>query len=210
ASPGGCTMLAERKVEVKAGERILIVGEPGTGKTLLFRALAGLWPWGAGRVSHPQGEELFYMPRTAYLPPGTLREALAYPSTVDKFKSADYSGALARLGLEHLEALLDVGKRWDHELTEDEQQRLAFATLLLHAPHWVLIDEVLDSLDPDSLERVSEVLTKDLRHAGIVYIGRADTRDRLFSRVVHLIKDPALRRLSRKGAPTAAAQSAAA
>ena len=62
----------------------------------------------------------------------------------------------------------------------------------------------------DSLERVSEVLTKDLRHAGIVYIGRAETRDRLFSRVVHLIKDPALRRLPRKGAPTAAAKSAAA
>ena len=100
ASPSGCTMLQERKVEVKAGERVLIVGEPGTGKTLLFRALAGLWPWGAGRVSHPKGEELFYMPRTPYLPPGTLREALAYPSGVDKFQAKDYSGALARLGLE--------------------------------------------------------------------------------------------------------------
>ena len=210
ASPAGCTMLEERHVEVKAGERILIVGEPGTGKTLLFRALAGLWPWGGGQVSHPPGEDLFYMPRTPYLPPGTLREALAYPAAVDKFKSADYSGALARLGLEHLEPMLDVSKRWDHELTEDEQQRLEFATLVLHAPHWVLIDEVLDSLDPDSLERVSEVLTKDLRHAGIVYIGRADVRDGLFSRVVHLIKDPALRRLPRKEAPMAAARSAAA
>src|SRR5579863_3590641 len=126
ASPAGCTMLAERKVEVKAGERVLIVGEPGTGKTLLFRALAGLWPWGAGRVSHPEGEELFYMPRTPYLPPGTLREALAYPSSVEKFAAADYSGALARLGLESLEPMLDVSKRWDRELSEDEQQRLEF------------------------------------------------------------------------------------
>ena len=210
ASPAGCTMLAERKVEVRAGERVLIIGEPGTGKTLLFRALAGLWPWGAGRVSHPKGEELFYMPRTPYLPPGTLREALAYPSSVQKFAADDYRGALARLGLESLEPLLDVAKRWDRELSEDEQQRLAFATLLLHAPHWVLIDEVLDALDDDSLQRVSEVLTKDLQHTGIIYIGRAETQDRLFSRVVHLIKDPALRRLPRKALAVAPAESAAA
>jgi len=210
ASPGGCTMLAERKIEVKAGERVLIVGEPGTGKTLLFRALAGLWPWGAGRVSQPAGEDVFYMPRTPYLPPGTLREALAYPSAVDKFNAGHYSAALARLGLEGLEPLLDVSKRWDHELNEDEQQRLAFATLLLHAPRWVLIDEVLDGLDEESLQRVKDVLTTDLRSTGVVYIGREETRDHLFSRVLHLVKDPALRRLPRKEAAPVQARSVAA
>jgi putative ATP-binding cassette transporter len=65
ASPAGCTMLEESKVEVTAGERVLIIGEPGAGKTLLFRALAGLWPWGAGRITRPKGEELWYMPRDA-------------------------------------------------------------------------------------------------------------------------------------------------
>jgi vitamin B12/bleomycin/antimicrobial peptide transport system ATP-binding/permease protein len=211
ASPSGCTLLKEPKVEVKGGERILIVGDPGTGKTLLFRALAGLWPWGAGRVTHPKGEDFFYMPRTPYLPPGTLREALAYPSSVDKFQAKDYSGALARLGLESLEPLLEVSKRWDRELNEDEQQRLAFATLLLHAPQWVLIDEVLDSLDDDSMQRVTEVLTKDLAHTGIIYIGRSEQKDGLFDRVVHLIKDPGTRRLPKNAVATAVqAQSAAA
>jgi putative ATP-binding cassette transporter len=211
ASPAGCTMLAEREVEVRAGERVLIVGEPGTGKTLLFRALAGLWPWGAGHVSHPHGEELFYMPRTPYLPPGTLQEALAYPSSVDKFAAEDYKRALSRMGLERLLPLLDVSKRWDHELTEDEQQRVAFATLLLHAPHWVLIDEVLDGLDDDTLQRVAEVLTQDLQRTGIVYIGRGEADHRLFSRVVHLIKDPGTRRLPREPLAVAAqAQSVAA
>jgi len=211
ASPAGCTMLAERRVEVQAGERVLVVGEPGTGKTLLFRALAGLWPWGAGRVSHPRGEDLFYMPRTPYLPPGTLREALAYPSSVEKFTASQYTGALARLGLESLEPMLDVARRWDRELSEDEQQRLAFATLLLHAPHWVLIDEALDALDDDSFQKVKAVLTGDLARTGIVYIGRAEAVDGLFSRVVHLIKDPGLRRLPRSAVSAAAqARSAAA
>ena len=210
ASEGGCTMLAERKVEVRAGERVLIVGEPGTGKTLLFRALAGLWPWGGGRVAHPEGEELFYMPRMPYLPPGTLREALAYPSGVQRFSAPQYSDALARLGLESLEPMLGVVRRWDRELSEDEQQRLAFASLLLHAPHWVLIDEVLDSLEDDSLTRVSEMFAKDLQRTGIIYIGRAETQHRLFTRVLHLIKDPATRRLPRSATATRQAESAAA
>jgi putative ATP-binding cassette transporter len=210
ASPAGCTLLAERKVEVKAGERVLIVGEPGTGKTLLFRALAGLWPWGAGRVLHPKGEELFYMPRTPYLPPGTLREALAYPSSVEKFATPDYQRALNRLDLASLEPMLDISKRWDRELSEDEQQRLAFASLLLHAPHWVLIDEVLDALDDETLQCVAEVLTKDLLHSGVIYIGRGEAQVRLFARVVHLIKDPGTRRLPRKSSAPAQAQSAAA
>src|ERR1700678_374526 len=147
ASPAGATILQERKIEIRAGEKVLIVGESGTGKTLLFRTLAGLWPWGAGQISHPRGEELLYMPRTPYLPPGTLREVLAYPSATAAFDAAAYAKALARLKLDRLVPLLDVSRRWDHELSEDEQQTLAFARVVLHAPPWILIDEVLDGLD---------------------------------------------------------------
>ena len=100
ASPAGATMLAERKVEIKGGERVLIVGESGTGKTLLFRALAGLWPWGAGHVTRPQGETIFYLPRgTPYLPRGTLRELLAYPLKPDSFSEDVFGHALFRFGL---------------------------------------------------------------------------------------------------------------
>ena len=203
ASPAGATMLQENKVEIKAGERVLIVGESGTGKTLLFRALAGLWPWGAGRVVHPRGEELLYMPRTPYLPPGTLREVLAYPSATEAFEAAAYARALVRLKLERLVPLLDVSRRWDHELSEDEQQTLAFARVALHAPPWVLIDEVLDSLDDDARHDILDLFVKDLSHTAVIHIGRADAHDHLFSRVLHLVKDPTLRRLS-AGVPLAA------
>src|SRR5258708_8434534 len=155
------TMLSENKAEIKAGERVLIVGESGTGKTLLFRALAGLWPWGAGRVTHPGGEELLCMPRTPYLPPGTLREVLAYPSATGTFEAAAYANAWVRLRLDRLEPLLDVTRRWDHELSDDEQQTLAFARVVLHAPPWVLIDEVLDSRDEDARRCILDLFTKD-------------------------------------------------
>ncbi len=196
ASPAGATMLEEKKVEIKAGERVLIVGESGTGKTLLFRALAGLWPWGAGGITRPRGEEILCMPRTPYLPPGTLREVLAYPSATETFEAAAYVNALVRLKLDRLEPLMDVSRRWDHELSEDEQQTLAFARVVLHAPPWVLIDEVLDSLDENARRCVLDLFAKDLPHTGVIHIGRADAHDHLFSRVLHLVKDPTLRRLS--------------
>jgi len=197
ASAAGCTMLAETTVEVKAQERVLIVGEPGTGKTLLFRALAGLWPWGGGRVTRPKGEQVLYMPRTPYLPPGTLREVLAYPSAVENFGQKAFADVLHRLGLRSLVPLLDTSKRWDRDLTDDEQHSLAFARVMLHAPPWVLIDEVLDSIDADTLARVKDIFAKDLKRTGIIHIGRAETHEQLFSRVLHLIKDPTIRRLAR-------------
>jgi vitamin B12/bleomycin/antimicrobial peptide transport system ATP-binding/permease protein len=195
ASPAGCTMLAEKRVEIKAGERVLIVGESGTGKTLLFRALAGLWPWGSGRIVHPKGEEILYVPRTPYLPPGTLREVLAYPSTTETFDASAYGKALVRLKLERLVPMLDKPQRWDRELSEDEQQTLAIARAVLHAPAWLLIDEVLDSLDDDVRHRMIDIFGKDLQRTGIIHIGRADAHDHLFSRVLHLVMDPAGRRL---------------
>jgi putative ATP-binding cassette transporter len=197
ASPAGCTMLEESKVEVSGGEHVLIVGEPGAGKTLLFRALAGLWPWGAGRITWPKGEELFYVPRTSYLPPGTLREVLAYPSKVETFRARLFEDALYQLGLRRLVPMLDLSRRWDRELSDEEQQSLALARIVLHAPRWVLIDEVLDSIESETRARVLDIFEKDLTQTAVISIGRAKAGDLFYSRVLHLIKDPTIRRLTR-------------
>jgi putative ATP-binding cassette transporter len=210
ASPTGCTMLEETHVEVQAGERIRIVGESGTGKTLLFRTLAGLWPWGAGHIARPTGEEMLYLPRVPYLPPGTLREVLAYPSSVEHFDENAFAPVLERLNLARLVPLLDRTLRWDQDLSVDTQQSLVIAGALLRSPRWIFIDEVLDALDESTRNRVIDVLSHDLRQTGIIYIGRITVHDRLFGRTLHLVKDPNARRLAlhavRAAAPSGTTQ----
>jgi vitamin B12/bleomycin/antimicrobial peptide transport system ATP-binding/permease protein len=189
-SPGGSDRLDEKHVVVGAGERILIVGAPGTGKTQLFRALAGLWPWGSGHVARPKGELVFYLPRgTPYLPRGTLREALAYPQEVGRFDAGACARVLGRLGLDRLVAQLDETRRWDRELSQDEQLSLAFARMTLHAPPWVLIEDTFGSLDDEALGRVIDVFTHELAQTTIIHIGRAaQARDPLYSRILHLVR----------------------
>jgi len=190
-SSANADMLKETNVVVRAGERALILGAPGTGKTQLFRALAGLWPWGAGHIARPRGEQIFYLPRgTPYLPRGTLREVLAYPLKAESFSTGAFTRALYRLGLERLAPLLDETHRWDRELSQDEQLCLAFARMLIQTPPWVLIDGTLGSLDNDVLELVIDVLAKELRHTGVIHIGGAAQAHSLFSIVLHLVKAP--------------------
>ena len=189
-SSAGWDLLKEKNVVVRPGERLLVVGAPGTGKTLLFRALAGLWPWGEGDITHPKDEPIFYFPRgTPYLPRGTLREVLAYPLKVESFEPAAFAHALGRLGLERLERQLDESSRWDRELSQDEQVSLAFARIVLQRPPWVLVDDTFGSLDDETLERVTDVFANELERTALINIGRAaQARDPFFSRVLHLVK----------------------
>ena len=190
-SSANADMLKETHVVVRSGERALILGAPGTGKTQLFRALAGLWPWGAGQITRPRGEQIFYLPRgTPYLPRGTLREVLAYPLKADTFMASAFTRALYRLGLERLVLLLDETHRWDRELSQDEQLCLVFARVLIQTPPWLLIDGTFGTLDDDVLELVVDVFNNELEHTGIIHIGGPGEAHPLFSTILHLVKAP--------------------
>ena len=195
-SSTGCSMLDEEKVEVTPGQHVLVVGEPGSGKTLLFRALAGLWPWGGGRITRPSG--VLFMPRRPYLPPGTLRAVLAYPQSVNDIGADAFTGALERVGLSRLAPMLDRASRWEEELNWDEQQSLMLARLLIHQPRWVVIDEVLDAIDGETRTRALDILSRDLKDAAIIHIGRGKRVGPTFTRFFHLINDPESRRLVRE------------
>ena len=195
SSPEGCSRLKEPEVEIKAGERVLIVGERGAGKTLLFRTLAGLWPWGSGKITRPAGDSMLFMPRRSYIPSGTLREVLAYPLAVDQFERDAFAHALKRFGLERLTPQLDEPESWDRNLSDDEELRLSFARVLLHSPAWLIIDELFDGLDERQLERTLEVFKTDLARTAVIHIGSTFKHHAMFPKVLHLLNDPSARRL---------------
>jgi putative ATP-binding cassette transporter len=191
-SPVGREGFEEQHVVIRAGEHVLICGAPGEGKTPLFRALSGLWPWGSGRIVRPRGEAVMYVPRgTPYLPRGTLREALAYPSLTDRFADRAFVQALQRTGLGRYVKSLDATQRWDRELSEDEQMALALARVALHAPPWAVFDDTFSSMEDETLERVIGMFTRDVTRTTIIHIGRSTQMHLpLFSRVLHLTRLP--------------------
>lgn len=186
-SPAGCTMLEDKKVVIKPGERVLITGDPAAGKTLLFRALAGLWPWGNGRIGKPKDAQIAFIPRRPYFAPGKLRAALAVQGI--ELDDKALQTALEAVGLERLAASLDREGRWDRELNEEEQRLLAFARVSLQQPGWVIIDEALDTLDAQERRKVLAMFDAALKDAAIVNIGRALASSTFFDRQVHIAKD---------------------
>ncbi|TIL80519.1 MAG: ABC transporter ATP-binding protein/permease, partial [Mesorhizobium sp.] len=194
ASRDGCTKLAEPHVEIRAGERVMITGDPRAGKTLFFRAIAGLWPWGSGRIGMPAGEVPAFVPRKPYFPLGTLREVLDHADAA--VSDAEISAVLAEVGLGRLSSSLDRSARWERELSDDEQRLLAFARLVLRQPKWVIIDEALDTFDGVTLRRVLSMLEARLADAAILNIGRGQHNVEFFPRSLAIVKDferPALK-----------------
>jgi len=196
ATPTGCVRLSEKHVVINPGERVLIIGKRRGGKTCFFSAIAGLWPWGCGRILLPPRQTMMFISQKDYIPPGALRGALAYPSPPSQFVSEEYTGALQRLNLAHLSPDLDRVARWERELPAEDQHKLAFARILLHKPRWILLDEAIDPIDDDTRGLVLDVFGQELADATIVNIGHADTQGGFFTRVLHLIQDPEGERLA--------------
>jgi vitamin B12/bleomycin/antimicrobial peptide transport system ATP-binding/permease protein len=190
ASPAGCVMLSEPHSDIDANERVLIAGENGEEKALLFRAIGGLWPWGSGRITHPARSTIMFMPVRAYIPPGSLREVVAYPQPIETYDHPSVVKALADVGLEHLEPHLDTVDRWDHELTDDEKQCLAFARVILQKPRWVVVNDALDVLDPKSRERIRALFSSLLSGIGLINIGHDQPETGFYPRKLHLVMDP--------------------
>jgi putative ATP-binding cassette transporter len=172
--PNGEELARIGDLTLNAGERWVIRGHSGAGKSTLLRAMAGLWPHGAGEIAMPGGKKMF-LPQKSYLPLASLRACLCYPGGEEAFGAAECAEALCAVGLERLAGELGEHDHWDRRLSPGEQQRLAFARVLLHKPDWLFLDESTASLDPANEAAMYRLLAERLPDAAIISVAHRES-----------------------------------
>lgn len=182
----GTAVVGESEVVIEPGERVLVAGESGTGKSTLVRAIAGLWPWGGGSVDFHPDRRIFMLPQKPYVPSGTLRRAIAYPGAADDWTVETMAETLEKVGLAHLSEKIEEDAPWDQTLSGGEKQRLAFARLLLHRPDIIVLDEATSALDATGQDRMMQLLQDELKEATIISVAHRAELEEFHSRKITL------------------------
>jgi vitamin B12/bleomycin/antimicrobial peptide transport system ATP-binding/permease protein len=202
--PDGEPVVAAEHADFAAAERVLITGPSGAGKSTLLRAIAGIWPFGSGTVTVPTRAKMMLLPQRPYFPVAALAAAVAYPAERATFADARIAEALTAVGLPQLVARLGDQEHWNRMLSLGEQQRLAIARVLLHAPDYLFLDEATASLDEAAEASLYRLLQERLRRTTIVSIGHRSTLGGFHRRRLELVADGALHRLRETSLVTAA------
>ena len=174
--PTGRELLKKLSLELQNSKSLLVTGLSGCGKSTLLRTLAGLWAHASGEISLPEKARVMFLPQKPYLPLGTLKRALIYPSAEKESPPEErLKKVLQQVELPALVEKLDTAEDWSRILSLGEQQRLAFARVLLSAPEYIFLDEATSALDEPRELEMYELIRRELPKVTVVSVGHRST-----------------------------------
>jgi putative ATP-binding cassette transporter len=189
ALPSGKSIVTADGITIAPHDQVLVTGPSGSGKSTLLRAIAGIWPFGKGKVSVPANASVMTLPQRPYLPIGSLGAAVSYPAAPGTFDDDRIGKALIAVGLPAFADRLGEEAHWSRTLSLGEQQRIGVARALLHAPDYLLLDEATASLDEPAEAALYELLHDRLPGATIVSIGHRSTLVAFHKRRLTLVRE---------------------
>jgi putative ATP-binding cassette transporter len=173
--PDGKPLMANVNLSLLRGDSVLLGGASGTGKSTLFRAIAGIWPFGRGEIRASRKARVLFLPQRPYLPIGTLRSVVSYPMPGDGVDDATLREALEAVGLADLAGRLDEAGHWALQLSPGEQQRIAFARALVQKPDWLFLDEATSAVDEATEARLYRLVHERLAGTTVFSVGHRAT-----------------------------------
>jgi putative ATP-binding cassette transporter len=202
-APSGEQLIDPLELRLGSGDALVVTGRSGAGKTTLLRSLAQLWPYASGTLRRPEGENAtMFLSQLPYVPLGDLRGVVCYPNSPDGLPDAEVRDALTKVALAPLADRLDEDRDWAKVLSPGEQQRIAFARVLLTKPQAVFLDEATSALDEGLEFALYQLLRTELPDCVVVSVSHRPTVEQHHDHLLELLGEGRweLRRIEREPA----------
>jgi len=187
-TPAGDQLIDPLDVQLDRGESLVITGRSGSGKTTLLRSLAELWPYASGTLCRPEGANAtMFLSQLPYVPLGDLRSVVCYPNSPEEVSDAELHDVLGKVALSPLIARLDEEQDWAKVLSPGEQQRVAFARILLTKPKAVFLDEATSALDEGLEFALYQLVRAELPDCVLVSVSHRPAVEQHHERKLHLL-----------------------
>ncbi|MBC8015341.1 MAG: ABC transporter ATP-binding protein/permease [Sporomusaceae bacterium] len=173
--PNGESLLKNLNLTINQGDSLLIMGRSGCGKSTLIRTLAGIWPFGQGAITIPEGQSLLFLPQRPYLPLGTLRESVLYPYGPNFTTDEHIRTVMELCKLSEFVDQLDDVEDWSHVLSLGEQQKIAFVRAVLQQPNWLFLDEATSAIDEGTERELYKLVGIHLKNTAVISVGHRST-----------------------------------